>query len=378
MDTVLHILQSRIELRQFGALLRQNVQNRIGDVVDEFVIHHDLHDVVNGRVLDPIFLDGLFITTHLPLGVGTFIVAMDRPRMALAALADHKRAAFSAKEFCRQNVVVLRLTHGGSLLIACHDLLHAVKKLLGNDGRNGVGNGHVAELILADIPPVLEKIVDDVERDLVPLRRAHAAPRQIFGNIRHLLAVGIAHKYFYDNGRGGFVDFQALILHAIAERQTAAVHLALQGVFGKPAPDFFGEIDRIVLCPAFEHRFEQYALGAVGDVFLRGNDLYTVLFENVFIVGGVVAVAGEAIQLPNEYGIEQFAIAVFDHALKVGTVVRLGRERTVDVCTEHGNAVALGKFHTLADLPLDALLSLVVRAIPSVNNCFHLLIPPPH
>lgn len=140
------------------------------------------------------------------------------------------------------------------------------------------------------------------------------------------------------------------------------------------APDFFGEIDRIVLCPALQHRFKQHALGAVGDVLLRRNDLYAVLFENILVVGGVVAIAGEAVELPNEHGIEQPAIAVFDHALKVGAVVRLGRERTIDVCTEHGNAVAFGKFHTLSDLPLDAFLSLIVGAITRVNNCFHKLL----
>src|SRR5699024_10466985 len=100
-------------------------------------------------------------------------------------------------------------------------------------------------------------------------------------------------------------------------------------------------------------------------------DLYAVLFENVFIVGGVVAISGESVQLPNKHGIEQFAIAVFDHPLEFGTVVRLCGERTVNICTEHGNAVALGKFHALADLTFDALLSLIVARISSIDNCFH-------
>ena len=69
--------------------------------------------------------------------------------------------------------------------------------------------------------------MDDVERDLVSLRRADAAPRQVFGNIGHSFAVGIAGENLHDDGSGRFVDFQALIFHAIAERQPAAVHLAL-------------------------------------------------------------------------------------------------------------------------------------------------------
>ena len=139
----------------------------------------------------------------------------------------------------------------------------------------------------------------------------------------------------------------------------------------KPRPIFFGEIDRIVFCPALKHRFEQYAFGTFGDVLLCRYDLYAVLFEDVFIVGGVVAVAGETVEFPNKHGIEQLAIAVFDHPLEFGAVVRLCGERAVDVCTEYGNAVPFGKFHALADLTFDALLSLVVTRISSVDDCFH-------
>ena len=224
---VLYLFQTSIELRQLGVLLRKNVQDRIGNVVDEFVVHDDFHDVMNDGVLDPIFLYGLFAASHLTFGVGALIIAMNGSRVALAALSNHERAAFAAKQSRRQDVVILRLTHGGGLLIPRHDLLHAVEQLFGNNRRNGVWDHHIAEFVLSDIPPVFEKVVDDVERDLVSLRRANAAPRQVFGNVGHSLAVGIAGENLHDDGSGRFVDFQALVFHAIAERQTAAVHLAL-------------------------------------------------------------------------------------------------------------------------------------------------------
>ena len=147
--------------------------------------------------------------------------------MALAALSDHERAAFAAKQPRRQDVVVLRFAHGGGLLIPRHDLLHAVEQLFGDNGRNGVGDHHIAEFVFSNITPVVKKIVDDVECDLVSLRRADTAPRQVFCNICHSLAVGVAGENFHDDGSGRFVDFQALVFHAIAECQTAAVHLAL-------------------------------------------------------------------------------------------------------------------------------------------------------
>ena len=219
--------QPRIELRQIRVLLSNNVQDRIGNIVDEFVVHDNFHDIMNDGVFDPIFLYGLFVASHLALGVGALIITMNGSRMALAALSDHERAAFAAKQPRRQDIVVLRFAHGGGLLISRHDLLHAVEQLFGNNRRNGVGDYHIAEFVLSDIPPVFEKVMNDVERDLVSLRRADAAPRQVFGNVGHSFAVRIAGENFYDDGSGRFVDFQALVFHAIAERQTAAVHLTL-------------------------------------------------------------------------------------------------------------------------------------------------------
>ena len=104
---------------------------------------------------------------------------MNGSRMALAALSDHERAAFSAKQPRRQDIFVLRFAHGGGLLIPCHDLLHAVEQLFGDDGRNGVVNYHIAEFVFSNIPPVFKKIVYDVERDLVSLHCANTAPRQV-------------------------------------------------------------------------------------------------------------------------------------------------------------------------------------------------------
>ena len=69
--------QTSIELRQLGVLLRKNVQDRTGNVVDEFVVHDNFHDIVNDSVLDPIFLYGLFVAPHLTLGVGALIIAMN-------------------------------------------------------------------------------------------------------------------------------------------------------------------------------------------------------------------------------------------------------------------------------------------------------------
>ena len=64
-------------------------------------------------------------------------------------------------------------------------------------------------------------------------------------------------------------------------------------------------------------------------------------------------------------------IAVFEHLLEFGAVVSLRIERAVNVCTEYGNDIPLGKFHALADLTFAALLSLVVTRILGVDDCLY-------
>ena len=50
---------------------------------------------------------------------------------------------------------------------------------------------------------------------------------------------------------------------------------------------------------SFQEALQNDALWAVGNILLRGDDIYAVLFENILVVGGVVPIAGEAVELPD-------------------------------------------------------------------------------
>lgn len=91
---VLYLFQAPVELRQLGVLLCENVEYRIGNVVNEFVVHHNFHNVVNDGVLYPIFLYRLFVATLLSLCVGAFVIAVYRSCVAAPAFTHHKCAAF--------------------------------------------------------------------------------------------------------------------------------------------------------------------------------------------------------------------------------------------------------------------------------------------
>ena len=97
------------------------------------------------------------------------------------------------------------------------------------------------------------------------------------------------------------------------------------------------------------------------DTLLRGDDAHTVLFEYVFIVGRIVAVASKAVELPDDDAVEHTLVAIFDHLLKVGAVVRLGRLRSVYVVADDLDIVEVGVVHTLAELPFTTRLILLFR-----------------
>ena len=74
--------------------------------------------------------------------------------------------------------------------------------------------------------------------------------------------------------------------------------------------------------------------------------------------------------------VKQLFTAVLDHVLKLRTVIRFRRERTVNVVPQDRDAVLFRKRGALTDLPFNGFLALTVQRIPGINHCFdfiHLL-----
>lgn len=139
----------------------------------------------------------------------------------------------------------------------------------------------------------------------------------------------------------------------------------------------FSFIMSICMLKPFEETFQDDALGTVGNILFGGDDAHAVLAQRVAVEGAVVTVAGETVELPHENHIKELLGAVRDHPLKVGAIVRLCRKCAVYVLPDDLHIVILGVLGALPDLPFNALLSLIVRGIPGVNDCFHLLLLTP-
>ena len=71
------------------------------DGFDSFVVHDHFHGFADNQILNPILLDGLFVTFRaLFLDGHAFVVVVNHARAAGAAFAAEIRAAISAEQLC--------------------------------------------------------------------------------------------------------------------------------------------------------------------------------------------------------------------------------------------------------------------------------------
>ena len=96
-----------------------------------------------------------------------------------------------------------------------------------------------------------------------------------------------------------------------------------------------------------------------------------ILFKLTFVVDCIVAVAGKAVQFPNQDRIENLFGAVLNHSLKFGAVIGLGRVSPVDVSAHDCDAVALGIAFAVPQLAFNGGLALAVRGVAGVDDGGH-------
>ena len=208
----------------------------------------------------------------------------------------------------------------------------------------------------------------------------HGAATRIFNmvlvepvpNLRHSRAFIVLFEGFCDKGCSKGIGLKALLcINDVTDWDSPAVILSFERIFSHPTHDLLGQVGGIVFGIALQHRFQNDTLRPVRDDFGSGHEFDAVLFELCLVAGAVIAVAGKAVQLPDQNDVEQFALAVLDHLLELGPVVCLGRDGTVDVVPDYCHAVPFGIGGALADLAFDGLFALVVGGIASVDNSGH-------
>ena len=296
------------------------------------IIPDKLHGLVDHQIFQPLFADGLFLTALVLLGSSTFIVAVNFTCPACAAFAKHQRTTVTTEQLSGEQVIILCLSPGRSFLVFQHLLLHLIENLHGHDGRNRIGNQDVPVLQFTNIAAVAQHVLDGVESHRPAALVLDSFLVQPVPDLPHGLTIVVPLKGFSYKRCGQWVNLKTAVgIDGVPEWNRTTGKLAFEGIFRHATNDLFRKIGGVVFRIALQHRFQNDALRPLGDNFRCRHEFDTVLLQLGLVPCAIVAVSGKAIKFPDQHDVKQLLIAVFYHLLELRTIVRLGRDGTVNV-----------------------------------------------
>ena len=369
LNRIEHILDTRFRIPEL-LLIEGNVGillvlqfHHLGD--DRFhggIVFDKLHRLVDHQIFQPLFTDGLFLAALVLFGSGTFIVAVDFTRPARAAFAKHQRPTVAAEQLGGEQVVILCLSTGRGFLVFGDFLLHILKQFQRNDGRDSIRYDHIPEFQFSDVPPVFEHMFDAV----IGKRTAHRVLDAVFvqpvPDLLHGGAFIVLLERFQHKRRGERVNMELPFrIQRVTKGSTTTVAASFQDVLGLSTHDLLGKVSGIILGITFQHRFQNDALRPLGDDLGGRHELDTILLQLGLVPGTVVAVPGKTVKLPDQHNVKQLFVAVFYHLLKLRAVVRFGRDGTVNVVLDDGDAILFRIGSAFTNLAFNGFFALVIR-----------------
>ena len=297
---------------------------------------------------------------------------MDFSRPTRAAFTKHQCTAVTAVQLGGQQVIILCLSPGRGFLVFCDLFLNIIEQFQRHDGRNRIGHDHIPEFQFSDVTPIFEHMFDTV----ISKRTAHRVLDAVFvqpvPNFFHRKTIPILPERFQHKRRGERVNMELPFrIQCIAKGSTATIAAAFQDVLRLSTHDLLGKVSGVVFRIALQHRFQNDALRSFGDDLGGRHKLDTVLLELGLIPGTVVAIPGKAVQLPDQHNVKQLLVAVLYHLLELRAVVRLGRDGTVNIVLDDGDAVLFSISRAFTNLPFDGFFTLVVTGIAGVDHSGH-------
>jgi len=336
------------------------------------IVPDKLHGLVDHQIFQPLLADGFLLTALLLFGSRTFIIAMDFACPARAAFAKHQCATAAAVQLGGQQIIVLCLSSGRSFLVFGNLFLHIIEQFQRHDGRDGIRHDHISEFQLSDVTPIFEHMFDTI----ISKRTAHRVLDAVFvqpvPNLFHRKTIPVLSERFQHERGGKRVNVEfPLGIQRISKRSTTTVAASFQDVLSLSTDDLFGKVGRVVFRIALQHRFQNDALRSFGNDFRSRHELDTVLLQLGLIPCAIVAVPSKTVELPDQHNVKQLLVAVLNHLLELRAVVCLGRDGTVDIVLDDGDAVLLRIGSTLPNLAFDGFFTLVVAGIAGVDHGGH-------
>ena len=333
--------------RQSGVLLLLGFHNQIYQLFDDFIAENHLNGSLHHEPFQRLLADSLQVTVRLAvaLGVAALVVIVGVSHVAGAAFATHQGAALAAEQLGSQkiaHILFCRPTMGN--LVLFETLLHPVKQVLVNNGRDAARCHNVLVAVFADVAAVPENLEEAVLHERLSGSGAQAALVQRCRDFLGWFSIGVPGEYLLHNGSRLRVDMvqSVLLANGEAQRNDTAVVLALEGIFALTARYFQGKFGGIVFRHADKHTLHHNAFRPLRNGFHGRHQMDAVLFQLVLVVHGIEPIPGKAVEFPDQNHIEDFLRAVLYHPLEVRAVIRFGRVGTVDIGADHGDTVLLG------------------------------------
>ena len=369
LNRIEHILDTRFRIPKLllvegnvGILLILQFHHLGNDGFHSGIVFHKLHSLVDHQIFQPLLTDSLFLAALVFFGGSTFIVAVDFSRPARAAFAKHQRPTVAAEQLGGEQVVVLCLSPGRGFLVFGDLLLHILKQFQRNDGRDSIRHDHIPEFQFPDVPPVFEHMFDTVISERTAHRVLDAVFVQPVPDLLHGGAFIVLLERFQHKRRGERVNMELPFrIQRVTKGSTTTVAASFQDVLGLSTHDLLGKVSGIILGITFQHRFQNDALRPLGDDLGGRHELDTILLQLGLVPGTVVAVPGKTVKLPDQHNVKQLFVAVFYHLLKLRAVVRFGRDGTVNVVLDDGDAILFRIGSAFTNLAFNGFFALVIR-----------------
>ena len=362
---ILRIPELVFQDRQASILLLLGFHDQIYQPFDDFIAENHLNSSFHHEPFQRLFADGFQVAVRLAVafGVAALVVIVGASHVAGAALTAHQGAALAAEQLGGQQITHI-LFCGATVgnLVLLETLLHPVEQVLVHNGRNAARCHDVLIAVFADVTAVPENLEEAVLDKGLASTGAQTALVQGCCDFLGRLAIGVPGEDLLHDGSRLRVDMvqPVLLSNGEAQRDDAAVILALEGVFALTARHFQCEFGGIVFRHADKHTLHHNAFRPLRNGFHGRHQMDTVLLQLVLVVHGIEPIPGKAVELPDQNHIEDFLRAVLDHPLKVRAVIRFGRVGTVNVGADHSDAVLLGVVLAVAQLSLNGRFTLAV------------------
>ena len=336
------------------------------------IVPDKLHRLVDDQIFQPLFTDSFLLAALVLFCGSTFIITMNFSRPARTAFAKHQRPTVAAEQLGGEQVVVLCLSTGRGFLVSGDFLLHILKQFQWNDGWDGIRHDHIPEFQFSDVPPVLEHMFNAVISERTAHRVLDAVFIQPVPDFLHGGAFIVLLERFHYKRGGERVNVELpLRIQRVSKGSTTTVAAAFQDVLGLSTDDLFGKVSGIILCITFQHRFQNDALRPLGDDLSGRHELDTILLQLGLVPSTVVAVSGKAVQFPDQHNVEQLLVTVLDHLLELRAVICLGRDGTVNIVLDDGDAILFGIGRAFPNLTFNGFFALVVTGIAGVDHGGH-------